>query len=66
MSYTVFVRNWWISDKSYPYGKRPGPGPKTIIRRGVDTEEEARKICAEYNETHEEGKLSRKAEYQSE
>ncbi len=64
MSYTVFVRNWWIKNKDYPGGLEPGPGKKTVIRRGVDTEDEARKICEEYNETHDPGKLSRKAEYQ--
>ena len=62
MSYTIFVRNWWIKNPEWPEGREPGPGPKKIIKT-VDTEEEARKFCQEYNETHDPGPLSRKAEY---
>jgi hypothetical protein len=65
MSYTVFVRNWWIKDSTYPGGKRPGPGRKTILNRNVQTETEARRICAAYNDNTDPGALSRKAEYMS-
>jgi len=40
-------------------------GRKTYLQRRVSTEEEARRICRQYNETHEPGPLSRKAEYQA-
>ncbi len=63
MSYTIFTRTWWIKNKDYPGGLEPGPGRKTIIRRGVETEEQARAFYQEWNETHDPGKLSRKAEY---
>lgn len=58
--YHVFHRTWW---KRTPGGGRvPGAGRKTTIAR-VPTEEEARAICKRYNDTHEPGPLSRKAEY---
>ena len=59
--YKVFVRNWWRMEN----GQRvPDPGArKHTLHTGIDTEEEAREICQEYNETHEPGILSRKAEY---
>ena len=65
MSYQVFVRNWWIRDSSAPDGRAPGPGRKTILRKHVETESQARQICQEYNESHDPGFLSRKAEYMS-
>ena len=65
MSYRVFVRNWWKRNPNYPGGLEPCPGRKTVIRRRVDTAEEARRICREYNDTHDPGRLSRKAEFES-
>ena len=62
--YNVFVRNWWKLNKDWPDGLEPGPGRKTYIRHGVSIDE-ARKICEDYNDTHERGKLSRKAEFES-
>lgn len=64
MGYNVFVRNWWVANKDWPDGLEPGPGPKTHLKT-VDTIEEARKECQEYNDTHKPGKLSRKAEFES-
>jgi hypothetical protein len=59
--YTVFVRNWW---KKGPRGREPNPGArKTTIAKNVRTEEEARRMCEEYNRTHKPGPLSRKAEF---
>lgn len=67
MSFQVFVRNWWKPNKNWPNGLEPDPcARKTTIRRGVQTEEEAQAICAEYNRTHKPGRLSRKAEYTGE
>lgn len=57
---SVFVRNWWIKTAT---GRKPGPGRKTYIARGV-SEAEALELCREYNSTHEPGYLSRKAEWE--
>ena len=65
MAFEVFVRNWWIRDASHPERRVPGPGRKTVIHRRVETAEEARRLCKEYNDNHEPGFLSRKAEFQS-
>lgn len=58
--YDVFVRNWW----RWEHGRRvPDPGArKRWLARGV-TEAEARRMCQEWNQRHEPGKLGRKAEY---
>lgn len=64
MKYQIFIRNWWIKNSSWPDGLEPGPGPKTNVKM-VDTIEEARAFCEKYNETHEPGKYSRKAEFES-
>jgi hypothetical protein len=58
--YNVFVRNWWRMEN----GKRvPGAGRKTYLRKHV-TYSDAREICRQYNDTHEPGYLSRKAEFE--
>lgn len=62
--YHVFVRTWWkeVTDR---YGTKklvPHMGRKYTLAH-VGTEQEARQICKEYNDTHNPGKLSRKAEY---
>lgn len=67
-SYRVFVRNWWrLSNGPHSWeGREPAPGArKTTLARRC-TEAEARRIAQQYNATHEPGKLSRKAEYESE
>ena len=68
--YTVFVRNWWrhvpevvnAIDPSLS-GKEPDPGARRYKIGEFDTEEEAIAFAQEYNETHDPGFLSRKAEY---
>ena len=62
MCYKVFTRTWWIDNPSWPDGKEPCAGRKYTLGR-VSTEQEARNWCKEYNDTHEPGRLSRKAEY---
>jgi hypothetical protein len=62
--YAVFVRTWWRSNPSWPNGLEPCAGKKRYLRRRIATEEEARRICRQYNDTHEPGRLSRKAEYE--
>jgi hypothetical protein len=68
-SYRVFVRDWWRrpgpGEAAYQ-GKVPYPGaPKRTLARRC-TEEEAQAIARAYNETHEPGWRSRKAEYEKE
>ena len=61
--YTVFVRNWWKENPAWPNGLEPdSTATKTTLATGL-SEKEARKMCKEYNDTHEPGRLSRKAEY---
>ena len=64
MAYRVFTRNWWKENPSWPDGLEPHLGRKKILREGVETEEEARKICKEYNDNNSPGRLSRKAEFE--
>ena len=62
MAYRVFVRNWWRWERSGLCG--PGARKTTLVK--VETEDEARRICADYARTHKHkrGPLSRKAEYE--
>lgn len=62
--YDVFVRTWWKENPSWPNGLEPCPGERRYIARGV-TYERARELCDEYNETHEPGRLSKKAEFET-
>ena len=62
MSYIVFTRTWWRENPSWPLGLEPHPGEWTILDE-VETEEEARNMCAEWNADHNPGRLSLKAEY---
>lgn len=62
--YRVFTRTWWIANPSWPDGREPGAGRKHTIKRNVKSETEAQQICRAYNETHDPGFLSRKAEYE--
>jgi len=54
--YKVFHRTWWKP------GRVPGVGNSYFIDE-VETEEEARALCKEWNEEHDPGELSDKAEY---
>ena len=63
--YRVFTRTWWKHNASWPDGREPSIGRKTVIARHVYSEESARDMCRVYNANHEPGKLSRKAEYES-
>jgi hypothetical protein len=65
MCYRVFVRDWWLYNPDVVGGVEPGPGPRLVIHKHIETEEEARTICHAYNSTHNPGPLSRKAEYES-
>ena len=60
--YKVFTRTWWRNNPSYPNGLEPHAGQKTTIAKNIKTIEEAQRIAKQYNDTHEPGRLSRKAE----
>ena len=60
--YTVFVRNWYRRENGRivpAYGAR-----KTTLAKNL-TYDEARRMCENYNTTHNPGALSRKAEFSS-
>jgi hypothetical protein len=63
MSYTCFIRTWWRDNPAWPDGLEPCPGEQRIIAEDVETIEEAREICQEWNESHEEGRYGLKAEF---
>ncbi len=62
--YNVFTRTWWKRNPAWPGGREPSAGRKTYLRKHV-TYADAREICRQYNETHEPGFLSRKAEFET-
>jgi len=64
-NYRVFTRNWWKVNKSWPNGLEPDGSARKTTLCTVNTIEEARETAQEYNRTHEAGKLSRKAEFES-
>lgn len=62
-SYRVFVRNWWRVENGRLV---PDSGDrKTTLARHM-TRDEAYAMCQEYARTHKPGRLSRKAEFESE
>ncbi len=65
--YNVFVRNWWKLNPSWPDGLEPDGGARKMYLKGCQglTLEEARQACKAWNDTHNPGKLSRKAEFES-
>jgi hypothetical protein len=64
MSYRVFVRNWWKLSSSWPNGLEPDGSAKKKVLGIVDSVEEARSLCRDYNGTHSPGRLGRKAEFE--
>jgi hypothetical protein len=62
--YTVFTRTWWKNNPSWPNGLEPCAGRRTTIGH-AETSEAARRIAKDYNDSHNPGRLSRKAEYTS-
>ena len=60
--YEVFTRTWRRDNKDWPKGLEPHAGKRSLIAR-ASSEEEARRKCRAYNDTHPAGRLSRKAEY---
>ena len=64
MPYNVFIRTWWKNNPKYPNGLEPEAGEKEYIAEDLDTEQEARAMCREYNSTHDAGRYSLKAEFE--
>ena len=62
-SYATFTRTWWRYDANGQ--KVPGAGPRRYHGRKL-TEDEARRMCQEWNSTHKPGPLSRKMEFEYE
>ena len=59
--YNVFVRNFWKIENGV---RKPDPSARKTYLAERITEEDARQICKEFNESHNPGIKSRKAEYQ--
>lgn len=65
--YSVFVRDWWVDNPKWPDGLEPSSTcPKEYIAEDLETIEEARAICREYNDEHDPGRYGRKAEFREE
>lgn len=62
--FRCFTRTWWRWSDTTPRKRVPGAGRKTTRHKNIRTEEEARRLCQEWNTTHEPGLLSRKMEYE--
>jgi hypothetical protein len=63
--YNVFHRTWWVENPAWPKGLEPQLGKKHYLVKGVNSEKLARELCEDWNEQHEPGRLSDKAEYES-
>lgn len=63
-NFTVFTRTLWKNNPNWPNGLEPHLGRKTILRKGL-TFEEARQVAESYNNSHNPGRFSRKAEISS-
>ena len=62
-AYHVFNRVWWKRNAEWPEGREPHAGRKTTMGY-YGSEAEARAACKEYNDSHDPGPMSRKAEYE--
>ena len=70
--YDCFQRTWWKDNADWPNGLEPHAGEKDFYFKNAVgsvtiafyTEEEAIQYCNEYNNTHDAGRYSNKAEYQ--
>ncbi|NBT88818.1 MAG: hypothetical protein EBT51_11040 [Flavobacteriaceae bacterium] len=62
MMYKVFHRTWWRENKDWPNGLEPHVGKSHYICK-VKTEDEAIIICEAWNDIHDAGRYSDKAEY---
>lgn len=65
MPYNVFHRKWWKDNPSYPNGLEPDGTDRKKHIAYASNENEAREICRDWNNNHEPGRYSDKAEYES-
>jgi hypothetical protein len=63
--YTVFTRTWYKKDPKNPKNNIPNPGARRTKIDTARTEAEAREKCEKWNNAHNPGRFSRKAEYTS-
>ena len=63
--YHIFHRTWWTKNKDWPNGLEPGAGNKHTIQRNVESIQEARRICEAWCKANKPGKLSDKAEFET-
>lgn len=61
--YNVFHRTWWQPNPAWPNGREPGAGERHYIEKHV-TREDALELCREWNDSHDPGQLSDKAEFE--
>jgi hypothetical protein len=61
--YKVFKRTWWKDNPDWPNGLEPEAGVKQYLG-WVSSEEEAQRMCREFNESVDPGRYSLKAEYE--
>lgn len=61
--YNVFHRTWWVENPAWPKGLEPCLGKRHYLAEHV-VYEDAREIQKEWNDTHEPGRLSDKAEFE--
>lgn len=61
--YNVFHRTWWQANRNWPGGREPGAGTRHYIKKHV-TRADALELCEEWNNSHEPGFLSDKAEFE--
>ena len=64
-AFACFHRTWWAPNPEWPDGREPQPGAKIVIARNIPTEDEARRICADWNRAHAEGPMADRAEYEA-
>lgn len=63
-TYNVFVRTWWKENKSWPNGLEPHMGRKTFLAYNLNYEDAILR-AKQYNDSHNPGRYSRKAEISS-
>ena len=62
--YRIFKRKWWRDNPNWPNGLEPTSTARKTTLCYCDTEEEARRHCREWNDTHNPGRYSLRAEYE--
>ena len=63
-NYRCFTRCWWKDNPTYPNGLEPDGTGRQHHKCYVETIEDARDYCQEYNKTHDPGRYSIKCEFE--